>query len=361
MFLVVQFPFADARHLLRVDTGQLTLPTWPIPEPHRQFIRSVGQVLERRRGGLEPWVGEGIFCDASRALRFGAPQNFQPPQLTGGEGRFVCAFRRFFSDGRAVARIEAGFHCRFTRSVQRPLRPVDLVTLVRGLASLPVTVHWLRPQKEVPLRKAGSFLATYLVECTTKRTAPPVSTERWWLSPGEPLYLLEYRVDEVLDLPRRRQVQSPTLSQYSIDLSHTSVKTNGNREIAVWLVGLRPETDVPALRRLRIHLFRLHAERESVKQLARLMIQGRIPATSDDSQAYLRDTFDLLKAPRKFGIDQPEILEAAYEFEDLLSPGERSTLLSLLQQARRYVKELVEVGTQKPQPTRRVIETGIVT
>jgi hypothetical protein len=91
------------------------------------------------------------------------------------------------------------------------------------------------------------------------------------------------------------------------------------------------------------------------------MLQMKIHSSEDAVQQYLTDTFNLLNAARASGLDQPEILEAAYEFDELVNPGERETLLAALENARRNVQRVVDEGTQKPDRTDRVRELGIGT
>ena len=70
MLVFYQIPMTDFRNFIEADTGKLHLPSWPIPKPNTDFIRSFGMVKRRRLGGLQGWVGENEICDSSRAVKF---------------------------------------------------------------------------------------------------------------------------------------------------------------------------------------------------------------------------------------------------------------------------------------------------
>jgi hypothetical protein len=358
MLIAGVIPFADARPFLTLETGHLTAPTWPLPEPRRQFIRAVGQVLERRRGGVDPWAGEDTYCDAAGALRLVPPAGPTPIPVSGGTARLACAFRRFFADGRAVSRIEAGFTTRLRRKGKHPLSAEDVLAIVRGVMALPVAIPSSDRPKTVAFAQAGEPLAQFILASTTKRTSPAITIEPWWMHPGEPLFLAEHGAGHVASL-RRRSVESAPLAEAGIELAYALVTGPGNQDYGLWLLGLAPNTDRVKLRRLRIHLLRLHAEREALKQLLRLMSQKKLDPSSDEAQSYISDALGILNSPRKYGVEQPQLLEAAYESDELVNPGERASILAAMETARRHVKVIVAETTSKPQPTGRVREVGI--
>src|SRR5882672_4260545 len=110
MFAAIQFPFTDARQFIASETNRLAVPSWPLAKAEKDFIRSFGPVKRRRKGGLDDWPGEEIFCRAIRAVRFpSSPVRFADFPSAGLSLRQSCAFRRFLVDGAAVARMEMGF------------------------------------------------------------------------------------------------------------------------------------------------------------------------------------------------------------------------------------------------------------
>lgn len=100
MFFVLQFTIADFRRFLNQDSGYLTYPCWPNVEPHRDFIRSFGEVTYRRGGGVGE-LGEGNFCDAHLAIKFQALP-LLPSASNEKEVRLYPIFRRFMLNSNAV-------------------------------------------------------------------------------------------------------------------------------------------------------------------------------------------------------------------------------------------------------------------
>jgi hypothetical protein len=358
LFLAYQVPLADSRVFLGAGTGRLTAPRWPskgrgagtMLEPGREFVRAVGQVRVRRRGGIAPWVGEDAFADATRALRF--PPGIGPWRIPLAEDRYVrfgWAFRRFNSSG-PVARVECGLR-QTTRDRGEPLDARRLSDLVGACLRKRLEVRTqARAWEPAQLATCDRPLARLLLRSTTARVAlRAADPEAWWLEAGRPLAVLEYsaHLDSDGTVPRSRRVE--TLADWGIQLHHTTLEVAG-RPVAAWLLGVGDAANADALRRLRIHLFRLHAEREVLKRILSNVATGRIvhEAGKPHSEAledYLNDALQTLFRPSSHGVPQREILEVAYRGDELVSEGERATLLPALEQARLNVRRKVEERT----------------
>ena len=128
-------------------------------------------------------------------------------------------------------------------------------------------------------------------------------------------------------------------SGFAGKLHHCRIERSRKR-LNLWFLKSFPRLSYEAsvhqgdlIRRLRLHLFRLHAERECLKQLLRLIIHNKLhPETrtpaSDCLQQYLLDSTRLLSRKARYGLSQSKLLDAVQKFEDLVSPGERETLLT---------------------------------
>ena len=106
MLITIQFPFADSRKFITRDTQKLAKPSWLIPVPDRDFIRSFGVIRRRPRGGLTGWLGESYVCEANHAIRFQGLEPFKDD--SGNLIKFRVAFKRFYFDGLAVGKFEVG-------------------------------------------------------------------------------------------------------------------------------------------------------------------------------------------------------------------------------------------------------------
>src|SRR6266436_2442178 len=131
MFLVLQFPFSDARRFVSTETNRLPVPAWPLANAGREFVRSFGQVRRRLRGGVEDWSGEELYCATNRALRFDPVLSQQRLSITAASLEAACIFQRFFSDGGAVSRLELAFQVKAPDGTP-PLEGLNCLELIKG-------------------------------------------------------------------------------------------------------------------------------------------------------------------------------------------------------------------------------------
>ena len=351
MFVAVQFPFVDVRPFIQTETGRLTLPDWQSLQPDIDFVRSFGLVKRRLRGGVIEWPGEEMYCRALRALRFVNSNAKLPADMSGGaaEARQYIPFRRFLADGCALARLEIGFGYKTAHQKDVRLRSKDFISLIRFVLSQEVVVPHDSAHKTCTLAEAGHYLAKHYLRASQRLKGPP--PEDWWVAPGDMLLLLEYDKvkTDILGFPKyARQVNSDLLMNANIDLAHIWAEYKG-KQVGVWLLGYvgHDKANRDLLRRLRLSLFRLHAERESMQRVFRLLAQKKIETKTDTSQTqrlqdYIRNSMRILSKQSYEGLPQSAILEAAYQAEDLVSVGERATLLTQLAGFRRNLLHSVE-------------------
>ncbi len=107
MFVLVQFPVADLRSLVKEQMGRLPVPDWSADDPGRVFIRGFGAVATRNSPGYG-LLGERCYADFDHALRFRQPVLYQEE---GWRNSFEISpwFRRFYFDGIISGRFELGF------------------------------------------------------------------------------------------------------------------------------------------------------------------------------------------------------------------------------------------------------------
>lgn len=358
MFVVVQFPLADSRAFLGGEGLRLPVPVWPLPEPNKEFVRAFGSIQRRRRGGIAGWIGEELYCNASHALGFpiDASNGRERPELVPS-----CSFRRLFADGGAVCRVEVGFKPRSRVLISPRLSVLDIA---KSCLAMRVRVPAPgRTRTYCDLQDAGRYLASHYLRATSRRGAGSEAAEDWWVRPGEPVILIECRHSDEPP-PYSREV----MDDRGVKLHYSRIERKGQR-LGLWLLRVpspdEAETEAgasvwdPGLssmtfdleRRLRLHLLRLHAEREVLRQVLRLVTLrkfevGRGIAASERLQEYFRAAANLLLGEKRRGIRQSDILDSVREFTELVDEGERDTLLASLQSIRgnilRSVRRLSE-------------------
>jgi hypothetical protein len=346
MLVTIQFPFADLRPFLGNQTRRLLTPDWPTPRAGTDFIRLLGQVRDRVLGGVKEWPGEHIFCDAAKAVRFDA--GFSSARRNGTRLRY-CAFRRFFSDGAGLARIEVGIG--FGRG--QPWTLKDLLSALHDTASLPVSIGRAGKTVKTNLFKAGAPLARLMLNATTSRQAGNgFKPDAWWLTPCEPMVLIEHDT-EIESVPVPPDFRSATPANVpGVDLAYGRMNLLAD-PVAVWLLGSLSSANRDYRRRLRIHLLRLHAQGEVVKEVLRAIHTERLTVVrtkpddpvehpSNRLQQFLHDTITRMEQKEYSGLPQSDLLRAAEEIQDSMTEGERTAILARLQPLRKAVFSAVE-------------------
>jgi len=148
------------------------------------------------------------------------------------------------------------------------------------------------------------------------------------------------------ELPEHTR-QVAALNTPGIQLNHCRFETDGLR-LGVWFLCIdRQRADADILRRVRLNLLRLHAEREGLKNVLRMLAQKRIGVergrpSSERLQLYLDESARLLSREQRDSLPQSDILKAAQDFEDFVTLGERETLVSQLSSIRKTLLRRIE-------------------
>ncbi len=352
MFLVLQHPFADLRSFVGVPTGRLSRPGWPLPDAGDDFIRSSGAVLSRRAGGLKEWRGEELYGDGRNAFRF--PNQMRDVNL--GTAEFPAhaqrIHRRFNSDG-TVARLEvaASLETSPAQSASSPAQGVAILQRYLG-TSIKIRIGTVAPVT-ASLLEAGASLAAHYLHATTSRKVDAVKPEAWWFKCGVPTLLIDCpESDSFMVLPHSSHVLDSTEAYATV--WHAWLQL-GKQRVSVWMLRRREGKNADALRRLRIHLLRFHAERECLRlvlqaALGKLDLSKPTPA-SEALQQYLSDATRLLEKPERHGIDQSALFEAAQTALATQFEGETATLT----QIRRQVAVKVDAYLKRSQTASTVV------
>jgi len=346
MFIVIQFPLADSRPFIDYETHRLNIPTWPLARPDEEFVRYAGPVKKRQKGGIKDWSGEDLYSRANRAIRLpelgikklGNKDTILSPQ---------CAFRRLFSNGEAVVRIELAFR---TKRDWYYSDENSLLTVIENCLALPVAVP-LPDIKIAPceLHLAGSHLARlYLLASTNTSNQKDSPIKNWWVKDGRPLVFIESKEHDYDAIPKIAHSIEESID-YEIDLSHFWMNRKG-KLIRVWLIGYSGYSNFDTVRRLRLNLLRLHAEQECLKEILRLLGEPKITVkhgtdASNRLQQYLNQATKVILKKERYGLPQSKFLDSALDYEDIVNEGERTTLLSQLEKIRPTIFRKIEKYT----------------
>ena len=366
MLVALQFPFTDVRSFVQRATHQLAAPSWSMLDVDRDFIRSVGPIRERRKRPVQEWPEEDAYCRVSRALRFDPSyQHIGDPDLAALGLRRYCAFRRFMAGGvlkkdgatevRSIAaRLELGFGLCSRMGYFEP-SPDQCTACVNSILKLPVTFRGAI--RSVPLLEVRDLFDDLYLRSTTKHGRDRQrATENWWFRRGSPLALAEFFTSGSLTGLPPNASRVTALAERGIELAYHTIEPEKNLRISLWLVGVQSnKKDYDLLRRLRINLFRLHAEREGIAEVLRLILQDKLKIVrgtrpTENLQAYLDAAVRFLNRQTRDCLPQFDILRASEEAEDFAQPGQREKLLAKLHQIRGNLFRNVEAYVRTKQP-----------
>jgi len=216
-----------------------------------------------------------------------------------------------------------------------------------------VTLRCGAAKTECALGDSAPTLATLFLQASTKLShgqLPPV--EPWWCSAGLPLALVEFGLGSRPPVfpPNSQRIEH--LSRPGIELAYTKVPF-GKADLGTWLIGLGSQfVDRDYLRRVRLNLLRLHAERESIHTVLNLLVRRKIKIDLDSTPTkrllqYVDQSIGLLNRKRHDGLPQSDLLAASAESVDFARPGERQTLLDMLNKIRPNLLRKVGAYVQK--------------
>jgi hypothetical protein len=326
VFQLLLHPISDLRTLLPdVAVARLGRPMWPTPTALRDFVRSSGAVRPRLQGGVDDWAGEDNFADASHTLRL--PDRLRHLTLSDGDRASAAShvFRRFYSSG-TVSRYEIGF--RVTRASTTRLDAVGTARLLAATSSVQVRLR--RATTTLPMLTAGKALSQHYLAASTDRKCEDIP-QAWWVAAGQPALIVEYSERDAISLPPHARFVSSARVGAEV-LHHVWLEISGQR-LSTWLLRWDdPAADKPELRKLRIHLVRLHAERECLRLILEAAVGKRLATTvpqADALKQYLDASLPLVTRPVSCGVEQSQLLEVARSALDAALPGQGTSFASL--------------------------------
>ncbi len=337
MFAAVQVPLADLRHFVVEPTGRLPVPPWPLADPSKHFVRAVGPVRQRRRGGVPEWIGESLYCDARHAVSFppeqgslqhaGSPLTYLTPQ-----------YRRFLATGRAqwasaIARMDVGLKVSGRKPSGRVTNRFLPIPKEAALAAATVMIGMPPDSRLRTLVSAGGAIAERIRIVTTSLIDPPAYVRPWWVQAGRPLVLVEApftrefvgALDPPMDVDKAIAEGRDALA-----LQHFSHIEYRGQIVPVWTLFYGRQISDTTLRLLRIHLWRLHNEREVLRLVLAACLQKQLNPSQPALRDYLARQSSSLRQVKREGLPQSGLLFRAYALDSLVNASDIGALSGIL-------------------------------
>lgn len=332
MIMFLHYPITDLRLFQNVPTGALCRPLWPTPILYKEFIRSIGQIQPRKRGGVSGWIGEQYISTANRAL-----PDIQIPEYVKNniQVKICCSKRFFYFDGFISGKFEAAFILR----AHRITGSLVIDDFMHYFLDTKISVRENgRNIKSAPVATAGKTLMNLYQRATTSRKFSDPIHEHWFMA-GIPCIVLYFDEDELLDFPNNVQYFHLSKAE-NIGIYHWHVQY-GNNGVRIWAIkrlsNKKNNNARGAERSLRIALARLHIEYESLRAVLLSIGRGEIKKNEDTEflQYYINETtrhlfrFDNQRMISVDCLDEHQLLLASLAFEKT-NPGIKEGILKKL-------------------------------
>jgi hypothetical protein len=333
----VEFPISDLRNVFG-NLKQLPNPSWPIPIPEEEFVRSFGTVRRRRRGGLSGWVGEGHYCDAKGALIL-ERLNYENKSFPDPLSDFRPAFRRLYADGLALAKIDVGL----TGHIRR--LNLDWTNVLDALEKIIVRVS--KSHGVTSIFESQAYLTKLYERSTSRISRGSPYTPSGCVHSEQPIVFIEVRAHERSFRVPSRATSFTFEGDETMGRTPTWLPSGGypqlwhwwtncaGREVPVWCLQTVSNTGsvetAQFQRELRLILLRLHAERVILRRALKSF--SAEPASHFASEEFsdrvqhffnvaIRRTLRLEKHGKVLGVATNKAEFFAYTFLAAISPGE---------------------------------------
>lgn len=155
MFIHISWPICDLRAF--GDFDRLKKPNWPNPREDRDFIRNIGVVRTRLRGGLTGFASEDFYVQANRIVvetKELADRLGIPPSL------IKVLFRRLYITNGPVVHMDLGLSVRHDAFQ-------NIAAITEALLNVPLTIKGTR----VKFGVAGKLISEHYLENSTPKDA----------------------------------------------------------------------------------------------------------------------------------------------------------------------------------------------
>jgi hypothetical protein len=323
----------------------------------------MGPVTKRLGGPIDPWLPERAFCQYDRMLKFPAScpsllsRDIQGLEFFGIKRRLYPATTRndlFHMDVQIAGRANRFGHGHGSAYRRYEATQFDLVAVVTVMLAMRATVRSVgRSAADQQLARLGPLAASAFDAATTIG--------------GPSGKVMSGAVAVVIEVEQRDDVVTTWAGRWELDEGLRLAARDvifGGRPVSVFVVERSRQADWLRGRALRIHVLRLHAEREYLRRLVRLLgaqeFLDECDATQAESIQYaLNQCLRTLTQVVSYGFPTAEIA-TAFVADRTLSGAELEVLMERVQTLRpaigRRLRRLKELDDATEQRWRRLLE-----
>ncbi len=303
MIAILQFSLTDIRKFTEKSNALLPKPFWLSPTPFREFIRGIGPVIPRYRGGMDNWINEKYICKIHKGIlveKNKATENHDEPI------RFFCRHKHIYSDGICLTKYE------FVFEVEALREGVTAEDILHSIFQAKVRI--INKNYEYEPATMGRIFAPLLnlhILLSTRNTSLDENFKGYIIQ-NTPQVFIYLRPHERLEFSGKQPVTTIKIPEsYPFSIS-TWEQRLGNNPVKMWMCAYRDgvngdlstDRNTSAIedfrRKIRISLFRYYCEQQSLRSVLLSIKQGLINVgvfseQSNELQSYFKRVLDNLK------------------------------------------------------------------
>jgi hypothetical protein len=329
MIIFIQFTLTDQRSFAKIDSTILKKPAWPSPNPFKEFVRGSGQIIIRKGGGLDNWIGENYICRINKGIKI---KNVEIKRIESTLKNI--SKHQYSSEGGILTEYEFVFQIVGKKQIVTRKIVEEIIDNLLNAETLIRNTDYT--YSNTTLRKCIKDLKTFHLVTTTKGKGDVAVADQKYLDFCTPQIYIFLKRNETLDITEG-EIKNLTKTSDSPFSLYTYLKNINNNPYRVWIHKEKSiETSTVELNRsLRISLLRIHAEYECLNNVFENISNGLIKvsaktAESDKLQFYINNTISsITKQKESVEIDFGEANSIEY-FKNLFyrsKPGDHETLI----------------------------------
>jgi hypothetical protein len=135
-----------------------------------------------------------------------------------------------------------------------------------------------------------------------------------------------------------RHIPVPDLESQGVTVHFVALE-RGGRRVPTWFLSITDAAGTDLLERVFRHFITIHAQRECLKEVLRLVREERIKASrgnevTDRLQDFFKLAVSWLTRQKRFGITRTSLLDTVYAADALVNVDQRDVVLGLLEEIR---------------------------
>jgi len=334
MVIFLQYTLTDQRSFTDINSSLLKKPAWPSPYPFKEFVKGSGQIIERKSGGMDNWIGENYICKINKGIKIPNIEITDPKVILKNTSK-----HQYSTESGILTEYEFVFEV--TGKKQLVTKSI-IEEIIDKLLNAEISIRNIAfKYSKSKLRTINKGLKEFHILTTTKKKEVDIDNDLKYLNFCTPQLYFFLKSKEKLDVSKNGMKKITKSDEFPFHL-FSYLKNINNSPYRVWIHHEKfiNSLSVEINRDLRISLLRIHSEYECLNNVFRNITNGLIKVNertteSDKLQFYISNTITSItkqKSNVENGIGQTDSIEYFKDIFYETKPGDYAMLISKVKQ-----------------------------